>query len=193
MDFPKDEHQNLPAIEREHSRLVDEFTTNLPPPQTPSSTDRSLIIKFLNAAPLLTTFQKRGLQRFLANVGVMNDGRVVITITSILAQPKFMVLGWGSEFGACLRLLLPTAKTPTQAVFIPGDNPFEALHSNRIILCCYRLGRIHSMQEFRIDASEKACKALEQLIAMCIQDELKYLRLIDTLMTQILSERIVSV
>ncbi len=68
---------NLSEEEREDARLGEIVTANLPSPETPSSTDKARILQYINSEPSLTTFHKNGLERFLANVGVMPDGRVI--------------------------------------------------------------------------------------------------------------------
>jgi Restriction endonuclease len=162
-------------VEKELSGLIEIFKVNLQPPQTPSSAETANILRYLDNTPSLTTFRKTGLERFLANVGALPDGRVICTIPSSLSQTdfKFMPLVWGSKFGGCLRLLLPTDKAPAQAVFIPGANPFDALHAGRIIFCLYRLGRVKTIKEFRIKASVQAHSAFENLLMLCVKDNIE--------------------
>jgi hypothetical protein len=75
--------------EREDARLAEIVRTKLPLPNAPSSTDRAAILQYVNSEPSLTTFRKNGLERFLANVAVMPDGRVICTFTSRLDEHSF--------------------------------------------------------------------------------------------------------
>jgi Restriction endonuclease len=162
-------------VEKELSGLIEVFKVNLQAPQTPSSVETASILRYLDNTPSLTTFRKTGLERFLANVGALPDGRVICTLPSSLSQTdfKFIPLVWGSKFGGCLRLLLPPNKAPAQAVFIPGASPFDALHDGIIIFCLYRLGRVKTIKEFRIKASVQAHSAFEKLLMLCIQNNIE--------------------
>jgi len=164
--------EDLPEEERELSRLLEIFKANVPLPRDPSSTDKATILRYLDNAPSLTTFRKSGLERFLANVGVLPDGRVICTISSPLVQSdfEFRPLGWGSKFGSCLRLLLRTDKIPTQAVLIPGEKSFGALQSSRIVFVSYRLGRVQTIKEFNLASSSEAQSAFRELVALCARN-----------------------
>src|SRR5215467_12664851 len=124
--------------EREDTRLAEIFITNLPSPNTPSGTDRAVILHYLDSEPSLTNFRKNGLEKFLSNIGVMPDGRVICTITQPLDERRpLFPLVWGSRFGACIRFMIRTTKIPIQAVFIPGEKSFDALRSSRVVLVSY--------------------------------------------------------
>jgi hypothetical protein len=170
MPDEKADQGKLSEHEREDSRLGEIFRANLPLPKTPSSNDKAQILHYINSEPSLTTFRKNGLERFLANVGATRDGRVICTVTPPLDErhPYLLPLLWGSPFGGCVRLIIRTPRIPLQAVFIPGDKPFDALQSNRIIFVSYRMGRIHSINEYDFALSVKAKSAFETLIARCV-------------------------
>jgi hypothetical protein len=170
MPDEKADQGKISEQEREDARLGEIFSTNLPLPKTPSSNDRAKILHYINSEPSLTTFRKNGLERFLANVGVMPDGRVICTVTPPLDErnPYLRPLLRGSRFGACVRLMIRTPRIPLQAVFIPGDKPFVALQSNRIIFVSYRMGRIQAINEYDFASSVKAKSAFETLISRCV-------------------------
>jgi hypothetical protein len=154
--------------EREDARLAEIVRTKLPLPNAPSSTDRAAILQYVNSEPSLTTFRKNGLERFLANVAVMPDGRVICTLTSRLDEHYFLLpLLWGSQFGMCLRLIVRTQTIPIQAVFIPGQLSFDALGSNRLIFVSYRMGRVQAINEFNLSSSIEVRSAFGTLIARC--------------------------
>jgi Restriction endonuclease len=160
----------LSEQEREDERLEEIVTANLPLPKTPSSHDRAQILHYISSEPSLTTFRKNGLEKFLANVGVIPDGRVVCTVTPPLDErhAHLRPILWGSRFGACVRLIIRTPKRPLQAVFIPGEKPFDALQSNRIIFVSYRMGHIQAINEYDFASSVNAKSAFETLIARCV-------------------------
>jgi hypothetical protein len=167
-DYGFDQKQ-LSEEEREDVRLVKIFTTNLPLAQTPSQNDRAQIVRYLESQPSLTNFSKIGLERFLANVGVMPDQRVICTLTQPLNEHRpLLPMVWARGFGACLRLVIMTPKRTTlQAVFIPGEKAFGALQSNRIVFVSYRVGRIQAVKEFDLSLSAEAKSAFEALITRC--------------------------
>jgi len=160
--------RNRPSEEElEDERLAQIVRTKLPSPKTPSSTDRALMLRYINSEPSLSTFRKSDLERFLANVGVMPDGRVICTLRSRLDKLFMLPRLWGSQFGMCLRLLVRTPTMPGQAVFIPGQFPFEALISNRLIFASYRMGNLQEINEFNLSSSPEARSAFRELIARC--------------------------
>src|SRR5439155_24365171 len=111
----------------------------------------------------------KGLQRFLANSASLPDGR---TLCAIEGQPgtkrfDFFPLVWGSPFGACLRLILPTRRK-AQAVFAVGDRDhIETLQEGKIVFAFYRLGRLVDLKFFDIASSTEANSWFRQLISMC--------------------------
>jgi hypothetical protein len=170
MTFQKaDKQQDVPEEERELSRLLELFQAHLPVPRNPTSTDKATILRYLANAPQLTTFRKNGLERFLAKVGVLPDGRVICTLPFPFVQSDFdfRPLVWGSKFGSCLRLLLATEKIPAQATFVPGEKSFDALQSGRIVFVSYRLERVQTIQEFDLASSPEAQSTFKDLIVLC--------------------------
>jgi hypothetical protein len=127
-------------------------------------------LRYLSNTPSLTVFRKSGLEQFIANVGVLSDGRVICVSPSPLRLANFKItpLVWGSKFGACFRLGLSTEKAPAQAVLVPGESVFEALKSGQFFFISYRLGRIHTIHQMDISSSAEAFSIFTQLIAMCL-------------------------
>src|SRR6187399_2546003 len=163
----KSEANDLPPEEQEQQRLIEIFNGQFPEPQNLSSTDRAYVLRYLNNTNLLT-FRTTGLERFLANTGVLPDGRVICTIHSTSSDHRLFPVGWGNKFGSCLRLALRTNKAPIQAVFIPGDTEFEALQSSQtIILAFVRLDRLQTLWGIDLTSSVELKSALLQLLALC--------------------------
>src|SRR6516162_10412162 len=97
----------LSEAEREDARLAKLFTANLPLPRTPSGTDRAEIVHYLDSEPSLTNFRKNGLEKFLSNIGVLPDGRVICTLTGLDdRRPFFAPFVWNTNFGACFCLVI---------------------------------------------------------------------------------------
>jgi hypothetical protein len=158
--------------EREHSRVIEILKTHLQPPQSPSSADKAQIVRHLHDNGPLTSFRNSGIEQFLANTGLLPDGRVICTIQATLldsSDGRFLPLSWGSKFGSCVRLLLPTRRIPTQAVFIPGEKLFDALQSNRLVFAFFRLSRIQNIIEFDLASSEEAKSAFAHLLLLTQQ------------------------
>jgi hypothetical protein len=157
--------------EQEQRRLADRFQAHLKPPPSPPSADTTTIIRYIHDTPSLKYFAKDGLERFLANVGVLPDGRLICTIASsmVAAEKGFYPFVWGSRFGSCLRLLLPTERQ-IQAVVIPGEATFDALQSNRLIFVVFRLGRVHTITEYDLTLSPETTSTFKQLCELSSHD-----------------------
>jgi hypothetical protein len=160
--------QQLDDAEREHAELIKAFRSHLPAPTELSTRDRSFVIGHIESNPRVKQFAHKGLQRFLVNSSSLPDGRVVCVIGG---QPSgkqfdFYPLAWGSPFGSCLRLILPTSRK-TQAVFAVGDHSIDSVEEGGLVFAFYRLGRLIDLKFFDISCSREANSRFLQLISMC--------------------------
>src|SRR5262249_54480522 len=104
----------------------------------------------------------------LVNLSSLPDGRTLCVIDGRPGPRNFdfYPIAWGSPFGACLRLILPTHRK-AQAVFTVSDNYIESLREGRIAFAFYRLGRLLDLKYFNIGSSPEANSPFEKLISMC--------------------------
>src|SRR5262245_56430657 len=140
--------------EKEHGELIKAFRSHFPAPTELSNRDKSFVITHIDNNPRLKEFAHKGLRRFLVNLSSLPDGR---TLCVIDGRPRatnfdFYPIAWGSPFGACLRLILPTRRN-AQAVFTVSDNYIDSLREGRIAFAFYRLGRLLDLKYFNIWSS----------------------------------------
>src|SRR3954471_18826534 len=99
---PKDEARELPEFERRHKQFIKLLREWGPLPRPLSANERRQVYHAISEQPLLLTFRRDDIERFLGNSGVMPDGSAVIVFPR--PPPKKIecldFLVWGSPFGA---------------------------------------------------------------------------------------------
>jgi hypothetical protein len=168
-----DEARELPEFEHAHQLLIKLLRERGPIPRRLSANESRQVFRAVSEQPPLLVFRRDGIERFLGNAGVMPDGRAVIVFPR--RQPeeieRLFLLVWGSPFGACLRVMMRLKREPRQVAVLPSDGAFEALRGGRVLVACFRMGRLEEAVEADYSAQSDVLAALTGLLDMTVKTE----------------------
>jgi hypothetical protein len=161
-------HDNagLAEAERTQQRLIHLLRERGPFPRRLTSNERHQVFRAVRDQRSLLAFRRDGIERFLGNAGAMPDGRAVIVFPCRLLKRigRLDFLGWGSPFGACLRVIIPLEGGPGQAALLPNDRAFEALRGGRLLVAGFRMGKLEEALEYDFSVQSDTHEALNRLL-----------------------------